>query len=345
MPVKSEAESNESSPATLDLPEAAAAKTKDADEHHLLKGLRELGVLLTSGAVVGAFGKLFGLSDAQVAGLTLSLVAILYVIVHRQTIQRRLPSSTLLVAVLVTSLIAAVFSEKLLSLLLSHTIGRSTGIVGYQAKANDFLPRIGEYIAKAEEEVWFTGISFYITVPANKDAILKKLQEGVSVRFLIYNPLSTNLEEVAAGFSQTKEELFSECDVTIQNLRTLLNSAKQQRTKATLDVRLFSSIPKARIYVFDRRRETGFTYFIPHIDQQNSPNLPGFLVRNIKTGITPAYIEGIERLWNTSIEFEPFLKTYDVERQKVLSRPPPTEQRLSDALPALIEGTAVHGVG
>jgi hypothetical protein len=83
---------------------------------------------------------------------------------------------------------------------------------------------------------------------------------------------------------------------------------------------LFSTIPKARMYVFDRRRETGFTYFIPHIDQQNSPNLPGFLVRNIKTGIAPAYFEGIERLWNSSLTFDAFLGMYDT-RPAIETRP------------------------
>ena len=136
-------------------------------------------------------------------------------------------------------------------------------------------------------------------------------RRGLVKKSPIYNPLSANFEEVAKGFGQTKEELLSECKVTIQNLRSIVNEVTQRKLKGTLEVKLFSTIPKARIYVFDRRREDGYTYFIPHIDQQNSPNLPGFLVKNIKSGIAPSYFEGIERLWNSSTEFAKFLEQYD----------------------------------
>ena len=286
-------------------------KVKGEDEHYVLKFLKQLGTLLTSGALVGTFGKLFGLSDPHVAALTLSLIALLYILIHRKAIQRRLKSSTVLVIVSMTVVLAVLFSSPLVGMMLNQTISKATGIVEYNAKANDFLPRMRDYIGTSQEEIWFTGVSFYITLPANRDALLKKLEEGVTVRFLVYNPHSANIQEVASGFSQSKQELASECDVTIQNLRTLWDEARRRQTKGTLEVRLFSTIPKARMYVFDRRRETGFTYFIPHIDQQNSPNLPGFLVRNIKTGIAPAYFEGIERLWNSSLTFDAFLSMYD----------------------------------
>ena len=209
----------------------------------------------------------------------------------------------ILICLLSGGLLAALFKDELRSALVSQTLSRTAGIIEYTPKANDFLPRLAKYISGAKQEIWFTGISFYVTLPQHRNLLMKRLEEGVDVRFLIYDPLSPNLSEVASGFSQTEEALRSECDVTIQNLREMYDEWKQRGLAGGLEVRLFSTIPWTRIYVFDRKLETGFTYFILHVDRQNTPNLPGFLVRNIKTGIAPAYFEGIERVWNSSKRF------------------------------------------
>ena len=284
---------------------------RPADEHFVIKLIKQLGTLLTAGAVIGLIGKLVGASDVKVAALTLWVVATLYLVIYRERIQRRVNSSTLLVGVVAIVALTIFFSRPLMSFFLDRTISKATGIIEFSPKANDFLPRLPELIEGAQEEVWFTGISFYISLPAYKDTLLKKLEEGISVRFLIYNPLSSNVDDVASGFAQTRQELLSECDVTIQNLRTLSAQAKAHNTRGQLEVRLFSSIPKMRVYVFDRHREEGLSYFIPHVDQQNSPNVPGFLAKNIKTGIAPSFIEGIERVWTRSEPFETFLIAYD----------------------------------
>jgi hypothetical protein len=206
----------------------------------------------------------------------------------------------LLVGLLASALFAVLFKDSLRSTIISKSLGTAAGIIEYTPKANDFLPTLAKYITGTKQEIWFTGISFYVTLPQHKDLLIKKLEEGVDVRFLVYDPKSQNLGEVARGFSQSEEALRSECDVTIQNLRNIYSEWKQRGLRGKFEVRLFSSIPKSRIYVFDRKLESGFTYFIPHVDQQNSPNLPGFLAKNIKTGIASAYFEGIERLWNAS---------------------------------------------
>lgn len=45
--------------------------------------------------------------------------------------------------------------------------------------------------------------------------------------------------------------------------------------------------------------------------KKNTPTLPGFLVRNIKTGIAYRYFEGIEHAWNRAVAFDDhFLAEY-----------------------------------
>ena len=288
------------------------------EEDFIIKALKQLGTLLTSTAVLAIIGKALGVSDIQLAILSIFALSSLYVIIYRNAIERVLRSYMLILLILMVSAALLIYKDHVGSLNFNESFTKSTGIVEFSPRANDFLPRLGYYMSNSHEEIWLTGMSFYITLPQHKDLILKKLHEGVDVRFLVYNPLSPNLEEVANGYSQTKEELFSECEVTIQNLRSILNEWKQPKSSAKFEVRLFSSIPQTRIYVFDRRRETGFTYFIPHVDRQNSPNLPGFLVKNVKTGIAQPYFEGIERLWNNSTQFEDWLKTYDAQKQRLV---------------------------
>jgi hypothetical protein len=280
-------------------------------EHTILGLFKQLGTVLTAGAVIGLFGKISGASDAKIATLTILTAGVLLVIIRRDAIQQRLKSSTIIILGFILLLMITLFSGPFTSFLLDRTISKATGIIEYTPKANDFIPRFPKLITDAHEEVWFTGISFYISLPAYKNALLRQLENGINVRFLIYNPLSPNLDDVAAGFSQTRRELLSECDVTIQNLRTLSTDAKARNTKGRLEIRLFSTVPKMRLYVFDRHHEDGLTFFIPHVDQQNSPNAPGFLARNVATGIAPAFIDGVERVWSKSENFESFLGNYD----------------------------------
>jgi len=283
-------ESGGISPAVAGLPDTKL-------EHPLLGHLKQLGTVLTVGTLVGLFSKLLGATDPKAAALTLALVAAIYIVLYRDSIQRLVKSSSLLLSIVLVALALVLFRDQLTDIWIDRTLKKATGIVEYSPRANDFLPRLGNLIDKAEEEVWFTGISFYITLPANREALFKALDRGVNVRFLIYDPRSPNIAEVAAGFSQSPQELASECHVTIENLRTLAAEAKAKKTKGHLEVKLFSSIPKMRLYIFDRRKERGLTYFIPHVDQQNSPNVPGFLATNVRTGIAPAFIDGAERLW------------------------------------------------
>lgn len=271
--------------------------------------MKQAGLFLSSGGIAGVFGKIVGATESQIAALTLGVICILFVVGYRESLQRFCRSWILISTFIIVSLLAIIFREQVSAAVLSYTLSRTTGIVEYHPKANDFLPRISSYIENAKEEVWLTGISFYITLPANKDLLLKKIEEGVTVRFLVYDPSDDDLEEVAKGFSQTKEELYNECASTIVTLQSMASEVSRRNLRGNLEVRLFSTIPKTRIYIFDRKKDHGHTFFIPHIDQQNSPNLPGFLIKNIKTGIGPPYFEGVERLWRDGKDLQTFTLT------------------------------------
>ena len=281
----------------------------------VMQTLTLLGTFSVGASLIGLIAKALGAADEQVAGISIYVIMALYIVRYRGTLQKIVKVYSLLICIMSVCLLLFLFKNQISSTFLDSTLTRTTGIIKITPKANDFLPSLATYISEAKQEVWFTGMSFYVTLPQHRDTLMKKLEEGVDVRFLIYDPLSKNLHDVASGFSQSDEALRNECDLTIQNLQEMLADANRRNLPGRLEIKLFSSVPRTRMYVFDRKMETGTTYFIPHVDQQNTPNLPGFLVKNIKTGITQPYFEGIERLWNTSQPYETWLALHP-ERQQ-----------------------------
>jgi hypothetical protein len=245
-----------------------------------------------------------------VALITVLLIVAVYLVLYEHIVNSRVTPSKLILALVGTALLVLVFYDRLASFMVNRTLWRTTGIIEYAPNANDFLPRFRDLIDDAQEDVWFAGVSFYISLPANQAYFLNALERGINVRFLIYNPLSPNVADVAAGFSQSVDELKSESEMTIRSLMALGQQAKQRRASGNLDIRLFTIVPKMRLYVIDKHSERGVTFFIPHVDHQNTPNTPGFLARNLKTGVAPAFIEGLDRVWNAAMPWDEFMKIY-----------------------------------
>lgn len=193
-------------------------------------------------------------------------------------------------------------------------LSKVTGIVSVNAKANSMLPQLAGYIDRARSEIWIVGVSFYITIPERRSEFLAALARGVNVRFLLFDFVNGAVDDVAEGFGQTRQELTSECVQTIAALTELMRIATAQALdkprSGRLEARFFKTEPRTRFYFFDPQDQEGFTYFVPHVDHQNSPNLPGYLARNVRTGVVPPYFEGVKSLWNASADFEEWSKLY-----------------------------------
>lgn len=190
-------------------------------------------------------------------------------------------------------------------------ISELTGLVDYYSRANDFVYRMPHYIDTAKQDVWLVGVNFYITVPEQKDRFLARLRAGVDVRFLVFNFLSPHVGEVAEGFGTTKASLMAECVSTMEGLVDIHTKAEGERLNGRFEVRLTDSEPRTRFCLFDRRSENGFTYFVPHVGRNNSPNLPGFLARNVEAGIAQDYIRSVEVLWGESTPLSDWIPGYE----------------------------------
>ena len=212
---------------------------------------------------------------------------------------------------MVESLIHPLFIARILL-----SIWTFCGAIKSYKRANDFLSHTCTRIRKAKEEIWFVGANFYITAPEHRLLLVEKLRKGVDVKFLIFDFLSSSLPEVAESFSNSEQEFRAQCQGTVESLRIISEAWQQlqRQTRGQLDIRLSTREPKLRFYFYDQRRLTGYTYFVPHVVKQDSPNLPGFLVRNMRRGIVSRYATGVQQLWDESQKFKDWLPKYEASQ-------------------------------
>lgn len=301
---------------------ASSASTENSEplpRSRLERLLAETFTVLAPSSALGLLCTILGYQGRQAAIITVLSAFLVYVLRQADTIDARIPAHAVIALVLTlflfTALVGDYAAKQVLGLAFRWSSVGATGIISFNPHANEFVATgLSERIRAAKDEVFIVGASFYITVVDRKDDILDALARGVTVRFLFYDPLSANLPEVAAGFFQTPDQLRRECSATADGLREIIEISKQRAVKGSLEVRLFQTYPRMRLYVFDRRNEEGYTYFVPHVDQQNSPNLPGYLARNMTGGVVAPYFDGLERLWNKAQRFEDWLPAYDTAR-------------------------------
>jgi hypothetical protein len=277
----------------------------------LIKLLKRIATFLIPSGLIGVIGQLSGFSAASTAAISLAIFCLLFLWHYKLSIQIRIRTWMVLATFVIVTTCLVVFRHSFSAFLLERSITKATGIVDYAPHANEYLPKVAKLMEGARHDIWICGVSFYISLPQYRGILLKKLQDGVDIRFLVYDPLSASLAELATGFSQTPEELRAECITTIENLRGLIMESRNQRTKGSIEVRLFSSAPRTRLYVVDQNSDAGYTFFIPHVDQRNSAQLPGFLARNTKDGVAFEYFSGMERMWSLSRRWDAFIQEFD----------------------------------
>jgi hypothetical protein len=294
--------------APLDSEATAAASKAEQEGGSLETVLAVVAKILAPAGALGLLCDLAGYEHQQAAAITLIAALLIFVILKRESVDQWFPGHRAAALMLALLLLGALFADSIVKNAFRWSpLGRATGLWEYYETANKFVEtRLGSMLDEAKDEVFIHGVSFYITLPDRKGELLGALARGVTVKFLVYDPAAPNMSETAEGFSQTPEELRSECRTTVNLLRQLREEARARKLSGDLQVRLFRTTPRMRLYVIDRRNPTGLTFFVPHVDQQNSPNLPGYLVKN-GGGVAKAFFEGLDRLWAKAIDFDAWL--------------------------------------
>jgi hypothetical protein len=286
-------------PPTEHGPESAASVTT-------AKVLTQIGLILTPAGLIALFCQVLDVSSRTTGVTSLAAVLLTSICVYRQFINRRVPAS-LLTALLVA--LAAVFFFNYQNILL-----KDTGLIKYYQHSNDFLSQIDGPISKAQEEIWFLGTDFNVSAGERRNLLLRQLAAGIKIRYLIFDPRSNHMEDLAADFDQSPPELAAECEKGLQSLLRLRKEWRERsrttQSPGELSVRIFETHPHARFYVFDPARTKGNTFFVPYINSVNSPEVPGFLLENVNSGVFKSYFNGILKLWAESMDLNEYLQRH-----------------------------------
>ena len=192
----------------------------------------------------------------------------------------------------------------------------NVGLIAVFRRSNDFLSsddgRIKSYIENTKKEIWFFGTSFYISIPAFREDILKKLDECVDINFISLNPDTVDLAFVARTMGYDEKRLQYIVNENIGALIDLQEKRLMKKFCSRLSIRLTVRQFTSRIYMFDPKEKTGITYLIPQIYGKDSTALPGFLLSNDASNFHQEYFDGIRSLAtdSSSISLEDWLKNH-----------------------------------
>jgi hypothetical protein len=266
--------------------------------------LAQIGLIAAPASLIALFCGVLDVSARSTAAVSLLAVVLTTNCIYRRYLNQKLPSS-LLTALLVG--LATAFFLNYQNILL-----KDTGLIKWYKHSNDYLSEVDREIQSSKQEIWFFGTNFNISAGERRDSLLKQLASGLKIRFLIFDPQSAHLNDLAADFDQNPKELKAECDKGLESLLELQRrwDAMKSRgpTPGELEIKIFNTHPHARLYVFDPQRSQGRTYFVPYVNELNSPESPGYLLENSQSGIFSSYYGGIRKLWTVSETVEQHLE-------------------------------------
>lgn len=273
------------------------------EQSKIHKLLTDTGLILSPATVVGLFAPLMGVSTRDTAVLSLATI-ILVSLCHYRHIINSSVSSVLSLAILVVCGLVYYFTYE-------NILLKNTGLISFSKKSNDYLGELSKLITESRDEMLFFGTNFRITVEDKREDLLKKLSEGVNIKYLVMNPYSNRLDILASDFDMDIEKLRSEGLDNLQGLVILDKRWSEIKNRSqnpgTLEVRFFDASPKMRAYFFDGSSGHGRAYLVPYMNKLNSSQSPGYLFTISKDGIAEIYLAGIRKLWQEAIPFEKFL--------------------------------------
>lgn len=272
----------------------------------LFKILAQLGLLVVPTTIIAIFCQVLDVSPQVTGIISLGVILVVGVCIYRKFINHYVPSA------LLTALLIGLGMVFFLNY--QHILLKKTGLIKYYAQSNDFLSEVDSHISQSQQEIWFYGVDFNISATQRRDLLLSKLENGIKVRYLIFNPKSTHIADLAKDFDQPENALRSELEKGLNNLLDLrkhwIERAASSAHPGELDIRIFETPPHFRLYVFDPGRPRGSTYFIPYAGSVSSTMLPGYLLENVDNGVYKAYFNAIRKSWTVGTTLDEYLKSH-----------------------------------
>jgi len=174
------------------------------------------------------------------------------------------------------------------------------GLIGCFTNSNEAQAAIGRRISASRSRIFLMATNFYYTPLLNITEFRNKIDEGVDVRFMVLNPMTTILPHVARSIAMPEADLRAENKLglkTIIQLQMYADSRRRESVSAgEVAIRFFDSPSRGRSYVFDGWE--GESFFVPYACHGPTRPLPVYHCAN-RGQIAQRNISGMEELWES----------------------------------------------
>ncbi len=196
---------------------------------------------------------------------------------------------------------------------IENNVRYEPGLIDCYINFNEAQAAIGRKIADSKSQIFLMATNFYHTPILNRAEFEHKINRGVSIRFLVLNPMTVILPHVTRSIAMIEEDLRAENRLglkTILQLQAYADSCRRESTSAgEVAIKLFDSPPRGRNYVFDGPE--GESFFVPYACHGPTRPLPVFHCVN-SGQIARRNICGMEELWKSddTITIRSFMEEY-----------------------------------
>jgi len=138
----------------------------------------------------------------------------------------------------------------------------------------DELPKLGDFLLEAKQEIWFMGVSLEKVVGQTAEAFKKKIREGVSIKFLFLDPESSLIKSWDnAMITATKKAIEGSIE-RLCDLKSRLPEDERQK----LEIILYDLIPFNTFILLDPKTENAKALIELYLYKTEPDQRPSILV-------------------------------------------------------------------
>jgi predicted acylesterase/phospholipase RssA len=188
-------------------------------------------------------------------------------------------------------------------------LGPTPQLIEIYPKSSAFQKDFTQLLEEAQSEVFITAVNLFVTMPHQREEFLRKVQAGVNIRILVFDPTSPYLPEVSASGEADPARVREQCLSTLRELRSLQERiANGPVTKGRLEARIFRSVLHMRAYFIDPRSAHGAVIVNPYVNGGHFTETPAYRFGNPEQLPFQNYYTSLNRLWDKAELLETFIK-------------------------------------
>lgn len=163
----------------------------------------------------------------------------------------------------------------------------------------------------AKKEIFFVGATMHITLGNRREAILQKLREGVTIRFLIADPEGSAYRYNAEMFGQTEAELRKETEITLDGFRAVQGEWEKikpnvpEANRGQCILKTVNAVFPTGFYFYDAISEPLDMLMVPHVMGHDAPEIPSYRIPHEQRKIIEHYYDSFQNMWNSAAVIPP----------------------------------------